>query len=314
MIQANQKILAGVIVALMGTTVAVAAVQPLPPSAETETGTLTARAVATSDTSASGGQAVKFTAAGGFQANCINQPSVCGYPDATNTGVPSGTTLTNSGSITVNTNGAIVENRNISGQIIIRANNVTIRNVRLTSSDYYPIDYNNNNTGLVVQDTEIIGTSDNVTACMSFGNYTVLRVRCTGGADGFKADSNVVIEDSHISNLRESAGTHNDAVQTTGGSNVTLRHNTIDLRGDAAEVIQLGTEWANNSNWLVENNLIAGGGWVFNSGSDTIPGMIIRNNRFAGTRGYGIGQPNGSSFTGNYYDTTGAAVCTGGGC
>jgi hypothetical protein len=149
---------------------------------------------------------------------------------------------------------------------------------------------------------------------MSFGSYTARRVHCTGGADGFKANSNVLIEDSYVHNLRESPGSHNDGVQTTGGSNVVVRHTTIDLRGDTAEVMQLGVEWGTNSNWTVENNLLAGGGWVFNSGSDPVPGMIVRNNRFAGARGYGITQPGGSTFTNNYYDANGNPICTGGGC
>ncbi len=286
-------------------------------SLQTEDGTRTTNATVVNDTTAANGQAVRFTeASGGFQANCITTPSTCGYPDATNTGVPSGTILTNSGSITVTTDGAVVENRNVSGQIIVRAKNVTIRNTRITSGDYYPISYDarDNVSGLVVEDTEIIGTNDAVTACISFGEYTARRVHCRGGADGFKADGNVLIEDSYVHDLRESEGSHNDGVQTTGGSNVTIRHTTIDLRGDTAEVFQLGTEWGSNSNWTIEDNLLAGGGWVFNSGSDPVSGMIVRNNRFAGTRGYGIAQPGSSTFTNNYYDATGAPICTGGGC
>src|SRR5690349_19098176 len=59
-------------------------------SVQPESGTLSGGASSVADASASGGQSVRFRAAGGFQANCIVKPSDCGYPDATNTGVPAG--------------------------------------------------------------------------------------------------------------------------------------------------------------------------------------------------------------------------------
>ncbi|MFZ1301225.1 MAG: hypothetical protein WAQ27_01430 [Candidatus Microsaccharimonas sp.] len=287
-------------------------VQAAPGSLESEAGTVSSNAVKKSDVTASNGQAVAFGSAapGGFQANCIATPSACGYPDTTNTGVLPGVTRTSSGSVTISTNGAVFENKNVTGQIVVTANNVTIRNVRITSPDYYPIDYSG--TGLLVENTEIIGTSDAVTACMSFDNYIARRVNCSGGADGFKANSNVTIEDSYITGLRIGDETHNDGIQTTGGSNVTIRRNTIDVRGISAEVMQLGIEWSANSNWTVDGNLLAGGGWVFNGGP--VNPMTITNNRFAGTRAYGIGSVSGATYTNNYYDSTGSAVCINNGC
>ena len=44
------------------------------------------------------------------------------------------------------------------------------------------------------EDSEIEGTSDDVTAGLSFANYTARRVNVHGTADGFKADENVLIE------------------------------------------------------------------------------------------------------------------------
>lgn len=296
-----------VVLALFGVvgTIWLVATQAATPTAsfEPENGTRTARASSVNDTSASSGKVVKFSSAGAFQANCINVPSACGYPDATNTGVPAGVTLTNSGSITVNTNGAVVQNLNINGNITVRANNVTIRNVRITSNDYYPISYSGSYTGLVIEDSEMIGTSSGVT---SFGpnlNYTARRVETTGGADGFKADSNVVIEDSYIHGLWETESSHNDGIQAYGGSNVVVRHNTFKLSGTNAEVMQFN---ATNTNWTIEENLLDGGGWVFNAGS--LNGSFIRNNRFTRTQGYGIMTVSGATYSGNYYDDNGAAV------
>ncbi len=312
------------IVKIIGSAVAVSAVVVVSAyaatnvfhSSEGESGTRTANASVVADTSASNSSAVRFNApTGGFQANCITQPSVCGYPDATNTGVLSGITRTNSGSITVSTNGAVIQNLNVNGEITVEANNVTIRNVRVTSGSYYPINYvYGNHTGLVIEDTEIIGTGSLPTACMSFDNYTVRRVKCSGAYDGFKATANVTIEDSYITGLLVTQDSHSDAIQMGAGiTNVTIRHNTIDLRNIAGEIIQFGNDGQDNGTWSVRDNLFAGGRWVFNT-SVTYPNLTISGNRFAGTRSYGIGGVNGATWTNNYYDSTGAPVCLGNGC
>lgn len=253
------------------------------------------------------------TPTGGFIPNLINSPHLGGYPDETNTGVPAGTTLTNSGSLTITTNGAIVQNLNISGMISVRANNVTIRNCRITSSDYYPISWDGGTyTGLLVEDSEIIATDYNVTAGISFSNYTARRVFVTGSADGFKADADVLIEDCYVTNLGIGPDTHNDGVQTTGGSNVTLRHNTFKLGAPAgvSAVVQVGTEWGTNSDWVIENNLIDGGGWSINASDDPADSsnFQIINNRFTRRAAYGPGGVGGATWSGNIWDDDGTTV------
>jgi hypothetical protein len=65
---------------------------------------------------------------------CFHTPSSCGYPDPTNTGVPAGTTLTPSGSISVNKAGTTISGVDVTGTIQILANNVTIQNSRVTQT------------------------------------------------------------------------------------------------------------------------------------------------------------------------------------
>jgi hypothetical protein len=304
--------------ALVGVIVVVSTLAAGTPIAfEPESGTLTAPATNTTVTGQSGAGAVKFGSAptptptpGGFQANCIVSPHVCGYPDATNTGVPAGTTLTNSTGVTVTTNGAVVQNLNITGdgQIVVKANNVTIKNVKIIGCTYYPIDYDDGlYSGLVIQDSEIGGTCSSVTAGMSFSGYTATRLNVYGGADGFKANSNVTIQDSYIHNLWVTADSHNDGTQSTGGSNVTLRHNTYDVGSDGV-CVQFGST---DTGWLVTNNLFHCGGWSLNGGTGTSDSTFT-NNRFAKVPGYygpsGLGSSPRLTWTGNYFDDTGAVV------
>jgi hypothetical protein len=278
-------------------------------SFQAEAGTKTGNVTQITDAAAAGGNAVQFNApsTGGFQANCIVKPSDCGYPDATNTGVPAGTTLTNSGTITVTQAGAVVQNLNINGgQINIRANNVTIKKTRITTCAYYPIDYPDNYTGLVVEDTEIDSTCSQTTAAMSFGNFTARRMNVHGSSDGFKANANSLIEDSYIHDLAVTADSHNDGVQSTGGNNVTLRHNTFDLKTQGV-CVQFGSS---NTGWLVTDNLMNCTGWMLN-GSNGTSNSTFTNNRFTRLNGaYGPASLGGSgnTWSGNYYDDNGAVA------
>jgi hypothetical protein len=324
----GMAVVVAVIVAFVGAYVITESRAATPVAAvETESGVMTGGAARISDGNASGGQAVRFLG-GTFQANCITKPSNCGYPDETNTGVPASVTLktvptqvssgtgwswdAGNGMIRVTGDGAVLDGLNIAGSVDVLANNVTIKNTRIISGDYYPIRYfDNNNTGLLIEDTEIAGTSSDVTSSIAFSNYTARRVNVHGGADGLKTDGNVTIEDSYIHDLSVGNGTHNDGFQTTGSNAVTLRHNTCKLSttNGANACIQMGTESGSAStNWLVTNNLFDGGGWTINATITGGSNNVFTNNRFTRNAGYGPVSIGSVTWTGNYYDDTGAAL------
>ncbi len=70
------------------------------------------------------------SAATASAAPCFPQPSSCGYPDATNTGVPAGTTLTDSGSVTLGS-GQTLSGKNVTGTVSVTGPNVTIQNSKI---------------------------------------------------------------------------------------------------------------------------------------------------------------------------------------
>ena len=227
-------------------------------------------------------------------------------PGPDTTGVPAGVVLRPSDSITVEEDGAVIEGLDIDGTITVLANDVTIRNVRITTGDYYPIRYfDNDNTGLLVEDTEIAGLSGNVTSAIAFANYTARRVNAHGMADGFKADSNVLIEDCWVHDLSNGEGEHNDGVQSTGGAGVTIRHS--DLSGASNAAVQTGDEGAATEDLLIECSWLFGGGYTLNirGSGDTVPvNTQILNNRFGRDAGYGpwtLDDPN-PTVEGNVYD------------
>ncbi|MDC3954496.1 hypothetical protein [Polyangium jinanense] len=246
---------------------------------------------------------------GGDAGGDAGDPCWANQPGPDNTGVPKGTILTPSGSIQVTTNGAIVEDLDIQGEVQILADDVTIRRCRITSGDYYPIRYfDNDNKGLVVEDTEIIGTSADVTAGLSFSNYTARRVNVHGSADGFKADENVLIEDSWIHDLGNYPDQHNDGVQSTHGLNVHLRHNRIEGASNAC--VQTGDESGDTTDLLIECNWLSGGGYSLNLRGKMPTGIKVLRNRFKGDWGYGpwtIDDPN-PTVVGNVNDADGTPI------
>jgi hypothetical protein len=232
--------------------------------------------------------------------------SASSWPNATNTGVPAGTSLTPSSSISVTTDGAVIENLDITGSITVLANNVTIRNVRITSGDYYPIRYfDNDNVGLLVEDSEIIGLSGSVTSAIAFQHYTARRLNVHGMADGFKADADVLIEDCWIHDLSNGAEEHNDGVQSTGGKGVTIRHSNISGASNAA--VQTGDLGGATEDLTIEDNLLSGGGYTLNirgTGTTRPKNTRVINNRFRRDAVYGpwtIDDQN-PTVTGNTYD------------
>ena len=86
-----------------------------------------------------------------------------GFPDATDTGVQAGVTLkAYNGDLIINTPGAVISGLDIHGSVIINADNVTLMNCRITSSDYFIVSVggggrSTGGIGCVIENCEIIG-------------------------------------------------------------------------------------------------------------------------------------------------------------
>jgi hypothetical protein len=202
-----------------------------------------------------------------------------GWPDASNTGVPSGVTLTTyTGPSTITTDGTTITGKAL-GCVTVQARNVVIRDSRIRCSGMYPLRVQDPYSVTVV-DSEIDGmNSDN--DCVAFDGYTLLRVDVHGCADGAKAGNRVRIEDSWIHALSTCSGCHNDTIQSEDGNGIVIRHNRLENAASQTGVIKLGTALGPLRNVLVERNLLNGGGYtVYAGGSDG----TVENLRFIGNR------------------------------
>jgi hypothetical protein len=225
-------------------------------------------------------------------------------PNASNTGVPAGTALTPSGGLTIGTAGAVIDARDISGQVVVNAPNVTIRNSRIRSNSMWVID--NNSTGLVVQDSEIINRpasgQPNCHNGIGNSNFTVRRSEITGCENAMNIDSpgNVTFVDNYVHDLDTDGPSyvwgnspHTDGIQVgQAASNLVIRHNWIDPSAGGGVtsgiIMYTGSGTPNSSTWI-EDNYIDGRGAsyaIYAPRSQTHDFFINRNQLYRGVYGY----------------------------
>ncbi|WP_112662162.1 hypothetical protein [Microvirga flavescens] len=224
--------------------------------------------------------------------NCMPKPSACGFPDATNTGVPPGTVLSlHEGDLHITQPGAVVDGLDIVGCVYIEADNVTLKRSRVRGGcPYYAIrtfTASRSVTGVNITDVEIDLRGNLDTKGIAFDGYTATRVHFHNGADCAHFGTNVTIEDSFcdVAPLPDGATVHADGFQSDGGNGITLRHNTIRNPNGQTSAIIMGTNSAPIVNVRIVDNLIAGGGWALYcaAATGTIKDETVSGNRFART-------------------------------
>ncbi len=214
------------------------------------------------------------------------------YPDATTTGVPANTTLTNyAGPLTITKAGTVIDSKRITGCLVIKANDVIIRKSLIKSGGcFFNVLSDNGNSGLQLVDVEVDGVN-NLTgdSAINGSGLTCLRCNLHGTVDGIKAGSNVVVQDSYIHDLAQSAVSHNDGIQSLGTSSLSIVHNTIVVQDGATSAVILSTGAASPMrNVIIDNNLLAGGAFTvyagYQAGTDSpskMSNIVVSNNRFS---------------------------------
>jgi hypothetical protein len=210
------------------------------------------------------------------------------------------------------------DNTTIDGALIqcnvrVSANNVTISRSMVVSGGPWAIYKPDAYTNLKVTDVEIAGRPG-CQAGLAFSHYTATRLDVHGCEDGVRIDADASLQDSWIHNFWD--GTQNgqridepnhDGVSTTGGSNITIRHNRIDNPHSNNSCIAIGGVYAEPSNVLIEDNYLDGGNYsVLLAPYGT--NRVIKDNTF--TRNFLTGPANlaGSyAWSGNVY-TDGSPV------
>jgi len=188
------------------------------------------------------------------------------WPTAATTGVPAGTSLTTVSSANLSA-GQTLDSKLVNGDVTVSGANVIIKN-----SEIHGRVINSGGGSFTITDSLVGPTSgcSNIEA-VGYSNYTARRVRMRNVSDGFRVSgSNVLIEDSYVL-LCSNTGDHSDGIQGYGGGkNVVIRHNTIDQR--PAKDVTSPIFFADSSeSAIVQNNLLAGGGYTLRLHDDFDP-------------------------------------------
>lgn len=196
------------------------------------------------------------------------------WPNANNTGVPAGVTLTNyTGPMTITTIGTVIDGKIINGMLRINAANVVIKNSRIVTNDYYGI-YGEDATNLTVQDCDILGSGTTVGGAGIHSSGTFLRndiSRTENGIDLLSGSSTV--KGNYIHDLQAGGSDpHYDGIAVQGGQNgVLIEDNYISARDTSDIIIQNAFGAVNNV--TVNHNYLTG-----------TPGLnVYVEGRFAGS-------------------------------
>lgn len=233
------------------------------------------------------------------------------YPDASCTGVPTGTSLTTyTGPMVITTPNTVISGKTINGKIEVQASGVTIKNSVIHGGVYSDDQAMYGKVGLLVEDSEIDCGGAPGSHGVSEANFTLRRVEITQCDNGLDANQNILIEDSYIHNLSHNGSDpHEDGIQlgqgfwngtnayiSNGLRNIVVRHNTIFGMGNPNDSVFGTSAWIGGpvgaDGILLENNLLAGGAYTVycsRQGENPTSYRLINNHfttRFKSTVGY----------------------------
>ena len=256
------------------------------------------------------------------------EPPSGDWPGADNTGVPTGTALTTYTGPKTITAATTINAKRISGMILVKAP-LTITNSELTGN--IDADYGK---PVTITDSEVRASNTSSAPAIGYSDVTLKRVEVTGAQHSVLCGANCDVQDSwlHGQGLPAGSSWHNNGFISNGGSNVLLRHNTIQCTtsdnsngGGCTGDVSFFGDFSQIRNVTVDGNLLKAtkGGYCLAAGHN--PGkpyggnpanIVITGNVFERGSGRKCGywgaatgylNANGNRFTGNTWDD-GAAV------
>jgi len=278
--------------------------------------------------------------------NCSAAPSKCGYPDATNTGVPGGKILRSvpgqvrrgrgwhfnfrSRAVEVTGEGAVLSGLYIRHNLNIRASGVTVRDVRVVTGGYFGISMRHT-TGVTIENCTISGRNTGHGRLGSaiidvYADSTGMTIRNNNISRAKTAVqlTTGLVAGNYIHDFGYVAGDHTNGIFDAGTTqHLTIRHNTIlnNLRQTDAISLDASVTGEKVAHKTVDNNLLGGGSYVIYGGDSrdaATSHVVIAGNRFSqayypgggryGPVAYYASHAAGNAWTGNTWDATGQAI------
>jgi hypothetical protein len=243
------------------------------------------------------------------QLNCSAVPHSCGYPDATNSGVPSGVALQTvpgqvssglgwrfdpvSGTVKVTGQGAVLSGLYIPYNLDISASGVLVQNVQVVTDGNFGVSLRHV-SGVTIQNSTINGqnaTTGRVSAAITdvYGDSTGTTVK-NDNISYFKTAvqlSTGLVTGNYIHNPGYISGDHTNGIFDVGTTQpLTISGNTILMNLGQTDAISLNASVAGQpvANKTVSNNLIGGGSYSIYGGAslgNTTSNIVIQSNRFS---------------------------------
>lgn len=204
-------------------------------------------------------------------------PFPASWPSENSTGAV-GTLKDVSGDIVLGDDNLVYQNMRVNGTLTVTACNVTIKNVEVDSGepftgnntpDLFAIWLKHPDTCKVTLDhvSVITAPAPNVYVTTGIRNaygspVTITNSKLIGQQLGVLGLGSGLVQGNYVLLGSTMRGDHNDAVQIDGSANLTIDHNTLLNPNGQTSALALFTEFGNNSNDLVKNNLFAGGGYA----------------------------------------------------
>jgi hypothetical protein len=204
-------------------------------------------------------------------------PLPASWPTPASTGA-SGPLTTVNGDVTLAKQGQVYANKRVKGTLTVTACDVTIRNVEVDSGEPYTGDSTPDLFAIWLQESAacgvtidhvstITGSAPDVYVTTSIrsgrgGPVTITDSKLIGAQLGILGISSGTVRDNYVQLGTTMRGDHNDAIQADGSSGLTIHHNTLLNPNEQTSALALYTEYGNNSNDVVSDNLLAGGGYT----------------------------------------------------
>jgi hypothetical protein len=253
-------------------------------------------ATATPRPSSTGPPGAKSTRAAGV---CVS-PSDCGFPGARSTGPRIPLTPHRTGAMSVRTNGQVIRGWDITGSLDIYANDVTVVDTRITSTNWWGINLRAGYGGLRIIHSTVTavpgkgpdnGGEDYAVSNMGESSVEVgwSDISVFGNALSMGQGN---LHDNYVHDIaafKNASGgwQHTDAVISGGGSkgHLIIRHNTLlnatGVTQGASASVGLFADTGNVANTTVDGNWLAGGAYCLYGGGAGATGIQVTGNVFS---------------------------------
>ncbi len=255
------------------------------------------------------------------------------WPSAENTGITDDycpnweRRKTQTSGRTITMPGATIEYEEITGNLKIQAENVSVRCVKLKTSGRYGIECRSGCENLLVEDTEISGATEaQLVGLVSGAIYRRVHLYDSQG-DHLKLDAGTLEESFLENDYRPTASSHNDAVQTGVSSGpIIIRNNNIEGPfQDQTSALIIKSDFGTINDVTIEGNRLYGGNYTLylrSGGGNSAPdNVIVRDNVFV-RDSWNFGPTSIDTFRGQcivweenrYSDDSSSVLAPAGGC